>query len=118
MLLDISTLKDETTVQYSRLKLLQLASQMVLPIRATSISLYLNWRRGYLETTAFSMLFDPPTPGSLNPPPPQILLRLRPGIACRILPWVLENFVGTSYTLCVLLHKPSITSRFHNCTDI
>jgi len=36
MFLDISTLKDETTVQYSHLKLFQLASQIVLPILATS----------------------------------------------------------------------------------
>jgi len=39
MFLDISTLKDETNVQCSSLKLFQLASQIVLPIRATSIYL-------------------------------------------------------------------------------
>lgn len=89
MFLDISTLKDEIAVQYSRLKLLQLASQIVLPIRATSISLYLNWRRGYLETNAFSMLFGPPTPGSPHLLPPSflvsIVLRLHQSLACRIL---------------------------------
>jgi len=110
MFLDISTLKDETAVQYSHLKLFQLASQIVLPILATSISLYLNWRRGYLEKNCFLNVFDPPTPGSLDHPFPHILLRLRQGLACRIWPWVLENnFVGTSYTLGVLLHALSIT---------
>jgi len=113
MFFDISTLKDETTVQCSRLKLFQLASQILLPIRATSISLYLNWRRGYLETTALSMLFDPPTLGSQDPFPPHNSKYFSPATPASRLRYFAMGFGRrTLYGLLihsVLLHTPSVT---------
>jgi hypothetical protein len=105
MFLDISTLKDETNVHRSRLRLFQLASQILLPIRATSISLYLNWRRGYLETTTFFMFFILPRLDLWNPLR-QILLRLSLGLACRILPWGFGEEFCRDYLYTVLLHTP------------
>jgi hypothetical protein len=77
---DISTLEDQTTVQCSQLKLLQLAAQIVYPTLPT-VPLDFYWKRGYLDTTAVATLLILPR---MDQKPLRILLRLRIDLTRRV----------------------------------